>query len=185
MGKFLPSSGFNFGDSKGWRTSTYDAHCGEPSIVWNVISISYSIHSYGAGAAHGMQHFRTFAFVLEPLTIIETFRTIFISDAALTALQNVVRSKLRDQLYGEEDRSWDDFGKEWIKRGTQTWDSFGSCRFEKAGLTLMFPPYQVASYAQGSHVVEVPYEAVIEHIRPEFRSALGIDYLFRQVSNLS
>ncbi|HEY4292988.1 DUF3298 and DUF4163 domain-containing protein [Luteibacter sp.] len=39
------------------------------------------------------------------------------------------------------------------------------------GLTFIFPPYQVASYAAGPQAVDVPSEAFATYLKPEYREA--------------
>ena len=39
------------------------------------------------------------------------------------------------------------------------------------GLTFIFPPYQVASYAAGPQAVDVPSEAFADYLKPEYREA--------------
>jgi hypothetical protein len=38
-----------------------------------------------------------------------------------------------------------------------------------AGLVLLFPPYQVASYAEGSFTVVVPAHMIYEYLKPEYQ----------------
>ena len=87
--KFKPSpDSFNYGQDRFSRTHTYDAHCTEPVIVGKVVSIQYSIHWYGARAAHPNQHFQTYSFLLEPLILIESLSDIFREpDVALVLIQ--------------------------------------------------------------------------------------------------
>jgi hypothetical protein len=39
------------------------------------------------------------------------------------------------------------------------------------GLTFIFPPYQVASYAAGPQAVDVPSDAFLSYLKPEYRGA--------------
>jgi hypothetical protein len=43
------------------------------------------------------------------------------------------------------------------------------------GLTLIFPPYQVASYAEGTQQVEVPAKVFYKLLKPEYSDAFQID----------
>ncbi|MGH8041995.1 MAG: DUF3298 domain-containing protein [Rudaea sp.] len=43
------------------------------------------------------------------------------------------------------------------------------------GLTLIFPPYQVAAYADGQQQVEVPAKVFYAQLKPEYRDAFAID----------
>jgi len=64
--------------------------------------------------------------------------------------------------------------QEWIDRGTQDWEDFGSFVFLPAGIGILFAPYQVACYADGPQFVEIPYERIKLFMRNEYVSALGI-----------
>ncbi len=43
------------------------------------------------------------------------------------------------------------------------------------GLTLIFPPYQVAAYADGKQQIEVPAKVFYDLLKPEYRDAFAID----------
>jgi hypothetical protein len=49
--------------------------------------------------------------------------------------------------------------------------------FQTDGIEILFPPYQVASYADGSHAVKVPYQKVVKLLRSEFISYLNLEHL--------
>ncbi|MGH9960473.1 MAG: toll/interleukin-1 receptor domain-containing protein [Pyrinomonadaceae bacterium] len=86
---------FNYGQEKYRRTNTYDAHCGEPTLIGKLISIQYAVHWYGAGAAHPNHHFKTYNFLLEPLTLIDSLSKIFKEpDETLAVVQTQVRKHL-------------------------------------------------------------------------------------------
>jgi len=42
------------------------------------------------------------------------------------------------------------------------------------GLTLIFPPYQVAAYVYGTQTVFVPTEVFARYLKPRYRNAFGI-----------
>ena len=172
----------NYGQNKYRRTNTYDAHCEEPVIVGKVVSIVYTIHWYGAGAAHPNHHFETYNFFLEPVIIIEHLENIFIDlENALKIIQAEAREQLYNKLnYEEEIVEEDDDSNSyngWIAEGTKEWKSFHSFSFQTDGIEILFPPYQVASYAEGSHVVKIPYHKIIKIMRSEFISYLNLEYL--------
>ena len=69
----------------------------------------------------------------------------------------------------------------WIEKGTEPIpDNFrlfliDGLDAKAIGLTLNFPPYQVASYADGSQQVEVPAKVFYNLLKPEYRDAFMID----------
>lgn len=168
------SGTYNYGQNKFYRTSTYDAHCREPIIRGKVLSIQYSVHWYGAGAAHPNLHFSTFNFVLEPLVFIPNLFSIFSNPKdALPVMQNAIRKQLYDKLIkGDASEGDANLTKARIDKGTNDWKSFHSFIFNLDGIEVMFPPYEVASYADGAHFTKIPYEELVNFMRPEYRAAL-------------
>ncbi len=175
----------NFGQNKYRRTNTYDAHCEEPVIVGKVISIVYTIHWYGAGAAHPNHHFETYNFFLEPIMLIENLENIFVdSDEALRIIQSEVRQHLYN-IKTDDNATVDDedskLPKEWIDEGTKEWDNFHSFSFQTNEVEILFPPYQVAAYAYGSQTAKIPYQKIVKLMKSEYISYLQIEYLDRKI----
>ena len=71
--------------------------------------------------------------------------------------------------------------RDWIEKGTEpSAENFANFLVDgvdgKAiGLTLMFPPYQVASYADGPQQIAVPAKVFYAQLKPEYRDAFAID----------
>jgi Protein of unknown function (DUF3298) len=69
----------------------------------------------------------------------------------------------------------------WIERGTEPKaDSFkvflvDGLDSKAIGLTLIFPPYQVASYADGPQQIEVPAKVFYAFLKPEYRDSFAIE----------
>lgn len=173
----------NYGQDKFRRTNTYDAHCSDPKIKGRMLSVQYTVHWYGAGAAHPNFHFETFAFALDPLARIHALEDIFSDPAeALKNVQDVTRSQLGAGLFEGDNDDAKSFGKGWIERGTDKWSDFSAFVFSENSIDFLFAPYQVASYAEGAKFAEVPYDAIVHLIRPDFRSLLDIEYLLYRES---
>ena len=74
----------------------------------------------------------------------------------------------------------------WIERGTQpTPENFrvflvDGLEAPAIGLTVIFPPYQVAAYVDGIQQVEVPAKVFYDLLRPEYKDAFAIDTEARQ-----
>lgn len=164
---------FSLEQDRMWRTDTYDAHCEEPALNGMIISLQYTINWYGAGAAHGNEHFETFNFVLEPLVLIETLSQIFKdSEVALSVMQHETRSRLYEACILDNDSGPE--GKEWIDRGTSTWDAFRAFIFLKDGVKILFAPYHIAAYASGPKVVTIPFTVLARLMRKKYVEAIGI-----------
>jgi hypothetical protein len=108
--------------------------------------------------------------------------------AALKALSDESRRQLEGryeaaQHEGDEKQRAADHQQTytWIERGTAPAagnfmvflvDGLDS---KAIGLTLIFPPYQVASYADGPQQVEVPAKVFYPYLKPEYRDSFAID----------
>jgi hypothetical protein len=162
-----------FAEERWMRTNTLDASCSGPTIKDRALNLQYAVHWYGAGAAHPNYHFSTFCFVLEPLFLIDNLKIIFADhDVALQAIQSKCRLELRTELGAD---AIDDT----IINGTTHWEDFNAFTFGDDGIEVLFAPYQVAGYAFGSSAVTLPYEDIVELMRPEFQTVLGIRHLAR------
>jgi hypothetical protein len=121
------------------------------------------------------------------LSIVDLFTD---SDSALKALSDESRhqlegryeAKLREQIsdakvLAEQLKSM----HEWVERDTTPKaENFGvflvdGLDAKAIGLTLIFPPYQVAAYAEGQQQVEVPAKLFYDLLKPEYRDAFAID----------
>lgn len=111
------------------------------------------------------------------------------ADAALKALSMEARrqlegrfeAKLRETLPEKDQAGAVQSMREWVERGTAaTAENFAVFLIDgldaKAiGLTLIFPPDQVASYAEGTQQIEVPAKVFYKLLKPEYSDAFQID----------
>ncbi len=105
-----------------------------------------------------------------------------ISDEARAQLQGRFDAQLREQI-GEGDKLAPALKemREWVERGTEPKaENFAAYLVDgldsKAiGLTLVFPPYQVAPYVDGAPQVEVPARLFHTLLKPEYVSAFHWD----------
>jgi len=103
------------------------------------------------------------------------------SAEARRQLQGGYEAKLRESTPEKEQAAALKNMHEWIERGTQgKADNFAvflvdGLETKAIGLTLIFPPYQVSSYAEGAQQVEVPAKVFYQLLKPEYRDAFQID----------
>ncbi len=77
--------------------------------------------------------------------------------------------------------------KKWVEEGTApTPANFAVFLIDgldtrAIGVTVIFPPYQVASYADGPQQVEVPAKVFYDLLKPEYKDAFAIDTQARQL----
>jgi len=111
------------------------------------------------------------------------------ADAALNALSVEARrqlegrfgAKLREALPEKDQAGAVQNMREWVERGTAaTAENFAVLLIDgldaKAiGLTLIFPPDQVAPYADGTQQIEVPAKVFYKLLKPEYSDGFQID----------
>jgi len=167
---------FSYGQDRSRRTNTYDASCGEPVITGRVITVPYAIHTYGAGAAHPNMHFETFSFVLEPLMRVLDFGGVFsYQEDALRVIRTEVRKQLIQLISLQDEQETTGSAREWIEKGTDTWNCYGAFVFRNEAIEIQFAPYAVTAYAYGPQFALLNYELLIDYIRPEYQMALGLE----------
>ncbi len=127
----------------------------------DIISIQFDIYEY-SGGAHGLSYFETFTFDLanqSVLTLGDLFQEEF---DPLVTIAPIVQADLEAQL-GEMSDS------QWIQDGTgSNINNYGNFVVTSDSLILLFPPYQVAAYAAGPQIVEIPLTDLQAILAPPF-----------------
>jgi hypothetical protein len=109
--------------------------------------------------------------------------------AALGALSNEARrqlegryeAKLRETTPARDQAAALTAMHDWVRRGTEpTAANFAvflvdGLEAKAIGMTLIFPPYQVASFADGTQQVEIPAKVFYQLLKPEYRDSFQID----------
>lgn len=144
------------------------------------------------GGAHGMPIQASFNLHLPDAKLVSIGDLFTDADVALDALSAECRrqlearfeSQLREQSSSMTARQLDaqiQMTRHWVERGTrpktENFDVFlvDGVDSQAIGLTVIFPPYQVASYADGPQQVEVPAQVFYDLLKPEYRDAFAID----------
>jgi hypothetical protein len=180
--KFDQSNGdfYHFGKDRFFRQNTWDALCGEPRIKGRVVTIVYNIYWYGAGAAHPNQGFHTFAFTLDPVTMIGTLQEIFEDqDQAFDLIQSECRTTLLSQRFddGSNDNEPFTLDEKFVNDGTKDWSDFDNFAFGEDGVDILFPCYQVAPYVFGPQTVTIDYKKLAPLMRKTYACVLGVEHL--------
>lgn len=136
------------------QESTFDADYSIEHSGPDLISVSFGISFYGAGAAHPNHYSLVLNYDLN------TGRTLKLSDLFkpgsnyMHTVSDFTIQELKKKLGPDPD-------EEWIERGAAP-DSqnYKSWNVTRRGLVITFDPYQVASYAEGQHVILIPYTAL-------------------------
>jgi hypothetical protein len=117
----------------------------------DLISVAFAVSPYYAGAAHPQHYSEVLNYDLKlgrTLKLSDLFRP---RSGYLQVISDYAIKALKEELGPESD-------SEWIATGAGP-DSknFKSWNITREGLSFTFDPYQVASYAEGEHVVVIPY----------------------------
>ncbi|MBS1780654.1 MAG: TIR domain-containing protein [Bacteroidetes bacterium] len=166
------------------RTNTFYAYCDNIFHRHFFLSILYTAHWYGAGAAHPNHYFKTFNFILNPLIEINKIEEIFEdSHTCFEEFILLVRTELNNILVTENngDAVKDEklLDMDWIKSGTADWNCLNAFTLSDHGLGLYFPPYQVGPYACGSHHIILKFQHIFKFLNSDIKNALLLSrYIF-------
>ena len=73
----------------------------------------------------------------------------------------------------------------WVKRGTApTIDNYRHFKFTDNGLEIMFPPYQVASWADGEINITIPYEDINKYLKEPYQDKTKDETVAKEVPNI-
>lgn len=134
-----------------------------------LISISYLVAWYGAGAAHPNSHFETYCFAIldriYPVALEDFFNE---PEAAAAAISQLCIAELGREFWSRtSDRPDEDQVKQFSEGAGPDFENFRSFTVHRDHFTFLFSPYQVAAYALSSFSVEVPFYDLLDHLRPD------------------
>ncbi|HOI60368.1 MAG TPA: DUF4163 domain-containing protein [Candidatus Pacearchaeota archaeon] len=128
------------------------------SYLDKIKSFVFDIYGF-TGGAHG------FSSTITKTYDLESGKAYSINDVItdLSKFTEIVRESIKNELSlrGEI------VDEEWITMGTDS-DSLEKFSLSENGLTMYFPPYQVASYASGTIICNIPFESMQDILSPEF-----------------
>ena len=127
-----------------------------------VLSLVFEQYWYGAGAAHGNSGFRSFNYIISPVTEV-SLDDFF---ASSKDYRPVVEAQLCESIRRTAwERGLGDLDQEWLAKGTKI-EGNEVFTFSDRGLTFYFAPYQVAYYAAGSWQVTIPFYDLRDFLNP-------------------
>jgi hypothetical protein len=141
-----PEGGSELNRPEGYLSGAFTVmHFAETSL-----SFRYAMNEYHFGAMHPQAWFRTVTALRKPLVILR-FEDLF--DRTSDFLARVASFATTELL-----RSNDTLDPDWVRRGAgPELGNFAEFNVSEAGLLITFPPYQVASWADGPQEVTVPW----------------------------
>jgi hypothetical protein len=139
--------------------SSFDVNYNIEMASGNLITISFLMGTYSAGAAHPNYFYETVNFDTEKGTEIKLSNLFKPNSKYLSAISRYCITQLRKKL-GEDAADTINVG------AAASADNFGSWCITDIGLMIFFSPYQVASYAEGGQQVLIPFSKIADIIDP-------------------
>jgi hypothetical protein len=125
----------------------------------NLLSLTYEIGIYEAGAAHPNYGFETFNFIISDGVRRVLLRDFFSDELkAVSIISNFCLDQLGQEYFERTGELPDECQLDWFKKGASAEiDNFLAFTLSDKEFTFLFAPYQVSSYALGRWSVTVPF----------------------------
>lgn len=132
------------------------------SIYNDVVSVHGTSFAY-TGGAHYAREDKSFVYDKKKDKYI-TLKDILI-DEDFNKLHNILLESIYDYAK-EKEIMLDD---NWVKSGTSYSDeNYQAFSLDEIGLNIMFPPYQIASWADGQIDISIPYSKLVGVLKDEY-----------------
>jgi hypothetical protein len=168
---------YNIGQSRWSRTNTLDWVLSDVAVSGRTLSVVYTVHHYGAGAAHPVSRFQSFNFFLSPLIEIINFESMIEDKSCLELIQTAARAQLTDTLRSISGSEPD---KDWIVSGTQDWTCFRQFSIKDSNVVFHFGSYQVAAYVFGHQTVTIAAKDLAPHMTEFAANSLDLGWVRRK-----
>ena len=128
----------------------------------NLVSVQATSFAY-TGGAHYTREDKSFIYN----TKIDNYITFL--DLLIDKDFNKIKSLILENLYNYAKDKEIVLDEEWVNKGTNySKDNYEHFYFDKKGLNIVFVPYQVASWADGEIIINIPYEKLKGIIKDEY-----------------
>lgn len=127
----------------------------------DLVSIDFGISSFYGGAAHPQHNTLVFNYDLKSGKRLELSDLFKANSKYLQTISDYAVKALKKELAPDADLDWIQSGAGPKEENYKNWN------ITPKGLKVTFDPYQVASYAQGEHVVVIPYSVLKTLIDPD------------------
>lgn len=133
-----------------------------------LLSLSYDIGWFGAGAAHPNSHFETHTFSLVERLQRLTLSDFFVeSDEALKRISTLCIDALSREYWSRVGERPDEEQMKWFREGAgENFDNFSAFTVSHDHFTFLFPPYQVGCYALGRWSTDISFYDLLDVLRP-------------------
>lgn len=133
-----------------------------------LLSLTYDVGWYGAGAAHPNSYFETYNFALLDRIYILRLEDFFTEiGAAFKRVSELCIAELCRDYWSRVGEKPDDGALKWFHEGAgEKLDNFAAFTVSPDHFTFLFSPYQVGPYALGRWSVDVSYYDLLDVLKP-------------------
>jgi hypothetical protein len=134
-----------------------------------LLSLSYDVGWFGAGAAHPNSHFETYNFSLVERLQALTLPDFFVErDEAVKRISTLCIDALSREYWSRVGEKPDEEQMKWFREGAgENFENFSAFTVSHDHFTFLFPPYQVACYALGRWSTDVSFYDLLDVLRPD------------------
>lgn len=134
-----------------------------------LLSLSYDIGWFGAGAAHPNSYFETYNFSLVERLQALTLQDFFVEgDEAVKRISNLCIDALSREYWSRVGEKPDEEQMRWFREGAgERFENFSAFTVSHDHFTFLFPPYQVGCYALGRWSTDVSFYDLLDVLRPD------------------
>lgn len=142
-----------------------------------VLSLSYEVGWYGAGAAHPNSHFETYNFSLSGhLLELELSDFFWQESVALKRISEMCIAQLCREYWSRVGEKPDEAQLKWFQSGAgESNGNFSSFTLSADHFTFLFPPYQVGPYALGRWSADISFYDLLDQLRPHGPHTLAVE----------
>jgi hypothetical protein len=134
-----------------------------------LLSLTYKVGWYGAGAAHPNSHFETYNFSYADRLYRLKLGDFFIdARRALRRISDLCIHELEKEYWRRIGSKPDEEQVAWFKRGAGPQsENFGAFTISADRFTFLFPPYQVSSHALGKWSADVSFYDLLNVLKSD------------------
>lgn len=135
----------------------------------DIVSIQVTLFAY-TGGNHYIREDKSYHYNEETNSLVD-LDYFLDNDSSLEELSTLAYYYVLD--YAEDnDKKFDDA---WVRDGTsKELDNFSHFNFTEEGMEIIFPPYQVASWADGEIKIIIPYKELKGILKPQFLKGVNV-----------
>lgn len=134
-----------------------------------LLSMTYEVGWYGAGAAHPNSHFETYNFAIQDRLHLLSLEDFFNDRSqAISRISELCIAALCREYWSRMGEKPDNDQLEWFHNGAgPDADNFTAFTLSADHFTFLFAPYQVSSYASGRWSVDVPFYDLLDVLQAD------------------